>query len=193
MQENLLNQIPDEQLALRFQAQGDKQAFGELYRRYFSKLYHYCYSIVGDAEEAADITQDAFAKAAEKIQSLKQPAYFSAWVFRIARNACIDLANKKRRHPHCYIYEEEDASQIAAEQESQEEALALETAIEQLTALMALLSPQAREILNAKYLEDRSIQELSGLLGLSESAVKMRLSRARQRMVKLYGRLKLAS
>jgi RNA polymerase sigma-70 factor, ECF subfamily len=193
MRENLLNQIPDGQLALRFQAQGDKLAFGELYRRYFSKLFHYCYSIVGDAEEAADITQDAFAKAAEKIQSLKQPAYFSAWVFRIARNACIDLANKKRRHPHCHIPEEEDASQITAEQEGQEEALALETAIEQLTTLMALLSPQAREILNAKYLEDRSIQELSELLGLSESAVKMRLSRARQRMVKLYGRLKLAS
>ena len=193
MRENLLNQIPDGQLALRFQAQGDKLAFGELYRRYFSKLYHYCHSIVGDAEEAADITQDAFAKAAEKIQSLKQPAYFSAWVFRIARNACIDLANKKRKHPHCYIHEEEDASQIAAEQESQEEALVLETAIEQLTALMALLSPQAREILNAKYLEDRSIQELSESLGLSESAVKMRLSRARQRIVKLYSRLKLAS
>lgn len=177
--------MTDEQLAVRFQSIGDPLAFAELYNRHFSKLYHYCYAIICNTEEAADIAQDTFAKAAEKIHHLKTPAQFSAWLFRIARNACIDQAKERKRHQSACT---DNSAQVAEEEFDMEEALALEATIEQIALLMEQLSPEARAILMAKYFDGRSIQELTEILGLSESAIKMRLSRARHRILKLYNR-----
>lgn len=175
--------MTDEQLVLCFQGQADALAFGELYCRYFTKLYHYCYVILNNADEAADIAQDTFAKAAEKIHHLKAPAQFSAWLFRIARNACIDQAKEKQKRQSV---SPDSSPDLVEEEFDVEEAMAKEAAIEQIRLLMERLAPEARSILMAKYFDGRSIQELTELMGLSESAIKMRLSRARHRMLKLY-------
>lgn len=185
MQKAIFKQMTDEQLVLLFQYEQDGLAFGELYCRYFTKLYHYCHAILNNAEEAADIAQDTFAKAAEKIHHLKSPAQFSAWLFRIGRNACIDQAKEKQRHQ---AVSPEGAGQMAEEEFDVEEAMARDAIIEQISLLMGQLSPEARSILTAKYFDGRSIQELTELMGLSESAIKMRLSRARHRILKLYNR-----
>ena len=190
MRNEMLKNMTDEQLAIRFQAEGDNIAFGELYQRHYSKLYHYCYTIVHNAEEAADLTQDTFAKAAEKIQNLKAPALFTSWLFRIAHNRCIDKAKDKQRHQTVSV---DGPFQLAEMEFDLEAALAREDTIDRVALLMQELSPEARTILLAKYCEGRSIHELTQLWGISESAVKMRLARARSRVFKLYGRNQIAS
>ncbi|MCO6488190.1 MAG: RNA polymerase sigma factor [Phaeodactylibacter sp.] len=190
MRKELLKNMTDEQLAIRFQSEGDSLAFGELYQRHYSRLYHYCYTIVHNAEEAADLTQDTFAKAAEKIQHLKSPALFASWLFRIAHNRCIDRSKDRQR---CHTVPADGPFQLADIEFDLDAALAKEDAISRITLLMQELSPEARTILLAKYCEGRSIQELTQLWGISESAVKMRLARARHRMLALYQRSRIAS
>ncbi|MCB0583866.1 MAG: RNA polymerase sigma factor [Phaeodactylibacter sp.] len=190
MRNEILKKLTDEQLAIRFQAEGDGMAFGELYQRHYSKLYHYCFTIVHDTDEAADLTQDTFARAAEKIQDLKAPALFASWLFRIAHNRCIDKAKDRQRHQTVAV---DGPYQLADEVFDIEEALAREAAIEQITTLIQQLSPESRTILLAKYFEGRSIHELTQLWGISESAVKMRLARARNRVFSLYKRKRVAS
>lgn len=190
MHKEMMKTMTDEQLAIRFQAGGDALAFGELYRRHYSRLYHYCHTIVHNAEEAADLTQDTFAKAAEKIQHLKNPALFTSWLFRIAHNRCIDKAKDRQRH---HTVSSDDGFQFADAEFDLDAALAKEDAIDRIALLMEELSPEARTILLAKYCEGRSIHELTEQWGISESAVKMRLARARHRMLALYNRGRVAS
>lgn len=190
MRNEKLKHMTDEQLAIRFQAEGDNMAFGELYQRHYSKLCHYCFTIVHNYEEAADLAQDAFAKAAEKITCLKSPALFSSWLFRIAHNACIDKAKDKQRHQ---MIPADGPYQFADEEFDLDTALAREDAIDRISLLVQQLSPEARTLLLAKYCEGRSIQELTQLWGISESAVKMRLARARSRVLNLYKSPRVAS
>ena len=190
MRNEILKNMTDEQLAIRFQAEGDTMAFGELYKRHYSRLYHYCHTIVHNGEEAADLTQDSFAKAAEKIQHLKNPALFTSWLFRIAHNRCIDKAKDRQRHQ---TVSSDGPFQFADTEFDLESALAKESDIDRIALLMQELSPEARTILLAKYCEGRSIHELTELWGISESAVKMRLARARNRVLNLYNRNRVAS
>lgn len=182
--------MTDEQLAICFKAEGSNEAFGELYSRHYSRLYHYCYSILGDANEAADIAQDTFAKAAEKISHLRSPALFLSWLFRVAHNACIDQAKGRRRHP---TVSTDSSLQLAEETFDLEDAMDKEKAIDSIGLLLEKLSPEAKSILIAKYCDGRSIQELTQLCGISESAVKMRLCRARNRVLSLYRKQAVAN
>ena len=68
--------------------QGDRAAFGELYEETGRSVYFNCLKLIGNAQQAEDITQDTFMKALEKLDSLKEPVNFSAWVNRIAINNC---------------------------------------------------------------------------------------------------------
>ena len=68
--------------------QGDRAAFGELYEETGRSVYFNCLKLLGNAQQAEDITQDTFMKALEKLDSLKEPENFSAWVNRIAINNC---------------------------------------------------------------------------------------------------------
>ena len=71
-----------------FAEQGDRAAFGELYEETGRSVYFNCLKLLGNAQQAEDITQDTFMKALEKLDSLKEPENFSAWVNRIAINNC---------------------------------------------------------------------------------------------------------
>lgn len=78
--------------------QGDRAAFGELYEETGRSVYFNCLKLLGNAQQAEDITQDTFMKALEKLDSLKEPENFSAWVNRIAINNCKMYF---RKNPHC--------------------------------------------------------------------------------------------
>ena len=126
----------------------------------------------------------------EKIQHLKNPALFTSWLFRIAHNRCIDKAKDRQRHQ---TVSSDGPFQFADTEFDLESALAKESDIDRIALLMQELSPEARTILLAKYCEGRSIHELTELWGISESAVKMRLARARNRVLSLYNRNRVAS
>jgi RNA polymerase sigma factor (sigma-70 family) len=76
---------------------GDLDSFGQLYDRYFSRIYDFCWRILRDADEAADVTQDVFVKAMNGLPSLAKAASFKSWIFAIAHNTAVTRAERGGR------------------------------------------------------------------------------------------------
>lgn len=177
--------VPDQCLVEAFQRTAESDYLGELYRRYYLRVYHYCLAVFHDPEEAFDKTQDIFLKAAVKLPSLREPSTFSVWLFRIARNECLDRAAEQRRRraqPADYLPD------MCTDYDDLESLLEKEQQLDAIAELMTELSEETRALLQLKYLSNCSIRELQERYQLSESAVKTRLSRARQRIAVLYAR-----
>jgi RNA polymerase sigma-70 factor (ECF subfamily) len=170
-----LHQLSDEQLVTIYQRDNNSAVLEVIYRRYFQKVFFYCRKIVGDQEEALDVSGDVFVKVFEKLGSLRAPASFQAWLFRIARNRCINVSVKKKRVN--YLSEEQFHMFSAAQEEEQQEEA--ETQIVRMSDAFNALPLSAQNLLKEKYFNGDSIETLMARYHLSESAVKMRLARAR--------------
>lgn len=172
--------LPDTQLVIQYQKTADSQAFGELYKRYYPKLYKYCIVLTKDREVSLDLTQDVFLKTAEKLHTLQYPITFTAWLFRIAHNECIDYlknAQKKRAIDigECYEVAVEPADETIREKE---------LLFERMEQGLKTAGMETQALLKAKYVDKASIHDLTERYGISESAMKMRLSRAREKVAK---------
>ena len=97
---------PDERLVRRFQ-EGSSEAFEALVQRHGTRVYNLCFRILGDAEEAADASQDTFLAALRKLSTFRGDAAFTTWLHRVAVNACYDSLRKKRRRPLLQLAPEE--------------------------------------------------------------------------------------
>ncbi|NUN99152.1 MAG: RNA polymerase sigma factor [Saprospiraceae bacterium] len=172
--------VPDVELFVRYQANNEAFAFGELYRRYYSRVYNYAYSILKDRDEAYDLTEDTFLTIAEKAKSLRNPQLFAAWLFRIARNGCLDSKKYKQRFQ---VHQSVQSIDFAEETFDYEAAAMRETLLALLQSRLAQMPADIRELLVARYLQNKSISQLQEAYQLSESAVKMRLLRARDKML----------
>jgi len=151
--------------ALIAAAQADPAAFGILYRQYLPQLYRYVRSRLPTDDEAADVTQSVFLKALEAL-----PAYqgrgvpFAAWLFRIARNALIDVSRRQRP-----AIPWQDVSEA-----QQPEATAQHDALSHFDALIAPLDNIQREIL--RFRRTRSILPSSLPVGISSLSMAKRLA-----------------
>lgn len=99
-------------------ANGDREAFGELYTRHFDRVYDFVLRTVRDPDEAADIAQDTFVRAMKALKPGEKRAAFSTWLFTIARNLTLDRIEKKRHDARPdegepALYEQIDATQLA--------------------------------------------------------------------------------
>ncbi|MEN6625642.1 MAG: RNA polymerase sigma factor [Candidatus Sumerlaeia bacterium] len=154
---------------------GDRNRFAELVERHERMVYGIAWSYLGDAELCHDAAQETFIKAFRYIGALRDAERFPAWLSRIARNVSAtllrrrrtDLANRRR-------WQAEQPEPVVTPRENPDENLK-----EMLGRTLAELPPQHRECLVLFYLENKSIHEVAAILGLSESAVKTRLHRAR--------------
>lgn len=177
-----LSQMTEAQLAGAYQQTHNGQYLGELYTRYYENVFAYCIRFTHDREGALDIAQETFLRAAERIGQLRNTHQFAGWLFRIVRNGCIDFLNTKNR-----TIAQAETTNSLAEWDSDPFSLHPSQEKEQLlNALQIALSEMdenGRDLLKEKYLEGLPIAELQARYGLSESAVKMRLARARKRVL----------
>jgi RNA polymerase sigma factor (sigma-70 family) len=187
METSELKSEPDSELVIRFQENRDERAFSELYNRYYPKILQYSQHVLKGQEDAYDVAQDVFLRAMEKLPSLKNPVTFPAWLFSISRNICIDRC----KHLAAIRTEPDDCSQMvsrAAEEHPEEEYQELEHQIDRVFQVLEGLNTESREILKMKYLDNYSIVQLQEYFHIGESAVKMRLARARSRVCMLCGK-----
>ena len=187
METSELKSEPDSELVIRFQENRDPRAFSELYNRYYPRILQYSQHVLKGQEDAYDVAQDVFLRAMEKLPSLKNPITFQAWLFSISRNICIDRC----KHLASVRTEPDDCSQMAsraAEEHPEEEYRELENQIDRVFQVLEGLNTESREILKMKYLDNYSIVQLQEHFHIGESAVKMRLARARSRVCMLYGK-----
>ena len=153
---------------------GDAGRYRELVERYERQVYAVAWSHLGDATLAEEATQEAFIRAYRSLPLLGDGEKFAAWISTIARNLAISLGLRHRR-------ELNNRQRWALEQPVAESPLALDEPActpEMLRQTLADLPPAHRECLVLYYLEEKSGAEAAAALGLTETALRMRLSRA---------------
>ena len=176
-----LSEMPEAQLVQTYQQDRQPQPLSELYRRYFDRVFKYCLKLCKNQEVASDLTQDVFLKVAEHLGELRNPDLFPAWLFRIAHNRFINYTKASSLSAQLVSSEADHID----DPEENESAMEREVLFQKILGVLDEIPEMDRELLVAKYFHKESIHGLEARYGLSESAVKMRLARARQRMAKM--------
>jgi RNA polymerase sigma factor (sigma-70 family) len=175
-----MKEYTDEQLVCFFVETQRNSFFEELYERYADKVYRKCLSFVKDKARAEDFTHDIFIKLILRVGSFKETAKFSTWLFSITYNYCIDQVRVIKKDAEQAL---EDDIEIIDEVEDGAE---MEMEAQKLRQVLEKIAPDERTILLMKYQDDFSIKEIADTFGLTESAVKMRLKRTKEKLRKLY-------
>ncbi len=163
---------------------GDQSAFGTLVQQHQTMVYHLALRMVGNAEDAADLTQEVFLSAWRSLGSFQSQAAFSTWLYRLTSNACIDFLRKEKRRSALSLTtegEEEEGREleVADQRFSPERELEKKEARRAVREGLAALSPEHRQVLVLREMEGLSYTEMAHLLDLEEGTVKSRLARAR--------------
>ncbi|MDY3691615.1 MAG: sigma-70 family RNA polymerase sigma factor [Dysosmobacter sp.] len=156
------------------QAKLDKETFSALVIQNQETLFHTAKAILRSDEDAEDAVQEAVCAAFERRESLREADKFRPWLLRILVNKCYDTC--RRRRPTVDL--EDVADYLPAKSQDHTERLTL------WQAVMAL-SGDLRAVVTLFYYDGLSIREISGALGISEAAVKTRLSRGRAKLRQL--------
>jgi RNA polymerase sigma-70 factor (ECF subfamily) len=159
---------------------GRTSAFGELVRCYQDRLFNAVLRVVDNAEDAADVVQDAFLNAYQSLNSFKGDSEFFTWLYRIAFNAAISL-RRKRKAVLSFDGDERAAAEPADPSEFTRPGVALERSEEdaQLLAAMNRLSPEHRAVLVLKDLEGQKYEDIAAVLDVPVGTIRSRLHRAR--------------
>lgn len=152
--------------------------FSLLYSRYASKIYSKCISMLRDEALAQDATQEIFTKIFLNLSTFGEKAKFSTWIYSITYNYCIDFIRRKKKQVALFTAEIEKAPDRA--DEVPDEAL-LEMEVMQLRTVLDHLPAGDRAVLLMKYQDDLSIRDIAEILDNSESAIKMKIMRAKEK------------
>ncbi len=175
----------DEQALIASACAGNTGAFNALIRSYQDIAYNVAYRVLGNADAAADATQDAFLSAYRALPAFRGGS-FKAWLLRIVTNACYDQLRARKRRPQSSLEDMvEDADCAVAlidPGESPESALMRQDLVQGIQAALAKLPDDQRVVLVLSDVQGMSYEEISTTTGTSLGTVKSRLSRARARM-----------
>lgn len=171
---------------------GDQRAYAELLQRYRDSIYFMLLKMVNNADDADDLTIEAFGKAFKNIQQYTPNFAFSTWLFKIATNNCIDfIRRKKASHiPIEQSGEEIDSIPlpIHADSPDPEENMINQQKINRMRDVVSKLKPRYRQLVEMRYFDEMSYEEISEKLNLPIGTVKARLFRARELLLNIMKR-----
>ena len=181
--------MTEQELVARAKA-GDHAAFEQLIYQNQTRIYNLALRMVGDPDDALDLSQEAFLNAWKGLPSFNGDSAFSTWLYRLASNACLDfLRSKKRRQDtigSAFSLDDEDAPAPPADQSLRpEERLERKERSAALHRALSNLPHHHRQVLVMRELSGLSYQEISQVLELDLGTVKSRLTRARTALKKL--------
>jgi len=177
-----------ERQLIRRAQKGDKAAFEVLVQRHQHRVFAVARGILRRQEDVEDIAQQVFVKAYFSLKRFDQRAAFSTWLYKITVNECWDLLRKRKARPLIYeadFSEEQSRLFSATEQQADSgpdtsERMAMR---QRLDNMLAQLDERDRAMLVLKEVEGFSVEEIAETLGLNANTVKVRLFRARRRIV----------
>lgn len=170
----------DEELVRLYVESQRNVYFEELYDRYVDKVYRKCLSFVKNDAQAEDFTHDIFLRLVLKIGGFKEQAKFSTWLYSITYNYCMDQMRLVKKQAETALDENFDL------QDDDDDSELVEIQAQDLKKALQKIDPDERAILLMKYQDDFSIKEIAETFNISESAVKMRLMRTKEKLRKLY-------
>lgn len=178
--------LRDYELVCLAREKGDQKAYADLMNSYREPIYYMLLKMTNSSIDADDLTLEAFGKA---FKSLSQytPAYaFSTWLFRIATNNCIDFIRRKKNklvsidNLYTNIDGEEIGINIPSETLDPEERIIQKQKIKYMREVVLKLKPHYRSLVELRYFEELSYEEISERLSLPIGTVKAKLFRARE-------------
>lgn len=172
----------DNEIIRRVLEEGDSRLFSILVERYRKKISFKCNSILRDRDLAWEFSGDILSKVFENLKDFKGKSSFSTWVYTISYNYCIDYLRRKRKmHYPNWNMEHELPEIIDVEEED-----LTELSYDQLVKILEMIHPEEKALLIMKYQDDIPLKQMANALRISESALKMRLQRAKARVLFLY-------
>ena len=189
---NLLNPIithssyktmSDEEALEQYLLTQNVNYFNLLYDRYTNKVYSKCISMLKESELAEDATQEIFVKVLLSISKFSGKSKFSTWLYSVTYNYCIDIIRKGKKE---IIVSLEDNTKLDLEDDGMLDAEIMETNVFRLKQVLGLMNVEDKSILMMKYQDDLSIKEICDVMEKTESAVKMKILRAKERFLKIY-------
>ncbi len=182
------SEVPDDRELVRRAQAEDKEAFEELVRRHQHRVFGVAGGILRRREDVEDIAQQVFVKAYFSLKRFDQRAALSTWLYKITVNECWDLLRKKKVRPLIYESDlsEEQARQLDGSEKHENlgpdtsETLEMRQHVDRL---LAGIDERDRMMLILKEVEGFAVEEIAQMMDLNANTVKVRLFRARRRIV----------
>ncbi len=173
---------------------GDAGAFNEIVRAYRKRILGTIFRLISRPEDVEDVSQEVFVRLYFSLDQLRAPEVFEPWLYRLTVNAAYDYLRKRRRSADVRMADLSDEQLKMADAAAGQKESAKQEDREQLRETLAILMDQVSEddriLLGLKELQGLSLKELREVYGVNENVLKVRLFRARQRVLKAYDRLK---
>jgi RNA polymerase sigma-70 factor (ECF subfamily) len=174
---------------------GDNQAWESLLLSHNRKIYGLCYRFTGRTVEAEDLTQEIFIKVFQTLKSYdQQQGTFSTWLTRVARNHLVDHYRRTKRDRATSSLDDEGSSEVEARpspEVSPMEGVESRERRELLQDGLNKLSPDLREAVILRDLQDLDYEEIARVLGVPQGTVKSRINRGRLELARVLKRMEL--
>ena len=166
---------------------GDQAAFEAIFQRYERQIYSFAFRMMGNADDAYDLTQECFIKAYRNLEKTNGDLNVSAWLHRIASNSCLDVLRRRKRIRWLPWDNDRHESLLQPSTPDDPELTVVSNETQQdVQAILNRMTPRNRLALLLREFEGLSTEEIGEVMGLSRSAVKSVLFRARDEFRKLY-------
>ncbi len=165
---------------------GDQKAYAELMERYRDSVYFMLLKMINNKDDADDLTIEAFGKAFHRLHQYTPSFAFSTWLFKIASNNCIDFIRKKKMNTFSLDkpFENDEGGEMRVDVKADvldpEEKVMKKEKIQVMRAVVEKLKPRYRNLIELRYFDELSYEEISDKLELPIGTVKAQLFRARE-------------
>jgi RNA polymerase sigma-70 factor (ECF subfamily) len=161
--------------------QGDREAFEELVRVTYADTYTLALRLTGDEEDAGDVVQEAYLRAFRGLKRFRGDAQFSTWMYRITANCAATQLGRRAKHRHAELDDSTPVVDLNPEVDPQARADVSDLR-SRLTEALDELPPRLRAVVVLRDIYDLPHEAIASELGISESAAKVRLHRARRKL-----------
>jgi RNA polymerase sigma-70 factor (ECF subfamily) len=167
---------------------GDAAAFNQMVTAYRRRILGTISRLIGRPEDVEDVAQEVFLRLFFSLEQLRTPEVFEPWLYRLTVNACYDYLRKSKRRLEYRMSDLSEQQVMMADatagSKARNEELEKRRIRDTVTGLLASISEEDRVLLTMKEVEGLSLKELEKVYGVNENALKVRLFRARQRVLK---------
>ena len=172
----MLGTVTDESLVTRALA-GSNSAWTKLVKRYEKRVYNYALRMVGHPDDAFDLMQEVFVGVHRNLASFRGDGAFPAWLFRIASFRCTDYLRRRRHHE-----EFDDERGFLHQGPGPEEQTFTTHANQQISEALNTLPDEQRQVVELKFFQHFTFEDIAGQLGISPNTAKTRLYSALRKL-----------
>jgi RNA polymerase sigma factor (sigma-70 family) len=178
-----IQQLSDSEIIREYLRTQRQDYFSMLYRKYADKVYRKCITLLKDQGLAEDAMQEIFVKVMLSLANFNEKAQFSTWVYSITYNFCIDIIRKQKKTKNLFVDDIERAPDVADEIPDE---FLRSMEVKRLKIVLDTIPADDHAILLMKYQDDMSIKDIADGMGKTESAIKMKIKRAKEKAQFVY-------